>query len=57
MSQLKAEQLSNNDKANIKNVVELNTVKEVSDNEFVVGASVSGANLRCKKSNYFKTIL
>jgi len=29
----------------IKKIVELNSIKEVSDNEFVVGASVSGANL------------
>ena len=29
----------------IKKIVELNSVKEISDNEFMVGASVSGANL------------
>ena len=29
----------------IKKIVELNSIKEISDNEFMVGASVSGANL------------
>ena len=29
----------------IKKIVELNSIKEISDNEFVIGASVSGANL------------
>ena len=29
----------------IKKIVELNTIQEISDNEFVIGASVSGANL------------
>ena len=29
----------------IKKIVELNSIQEVSDNEFVIGASVSGANL------------
>jgi CO/xanthine dehydrogenase FAD-binding subunit len=29
----------------IKKIVELNSIKEISENEFVVGASVSGANL------------
>ena len=29
----------------IKKIVELNSIKEISDNEFTVGASVSGANL------------
>ena len=29
----------------IKKIVELNSIQEISDNEFVIGASVSGANL------------
>ena len=29
----------------IKKIVELNSIKEISENEFVIGASVSGANL------------
>ena len=29
----------------VKKIVELNSIKEISENEFVVGASVSGANL------------
>ena len=33
----------------IKKIVELNSIKEVTDNEFVVGASVSGANLNRNK--------
>ena len=33
----------------IKKIVELNSIKEVTDNEFLVGASVSGANLNRNK--------
>ena len=29
----------------VKKIVELNSIEEVSENEFIVGASVSGANL------------
>ena len=29
----------------VKKIVELNTIDEVSENEFIIGASVSGANL------------
>jgi carbon-monoxide dehydrogenase medium subunit len=33
----------------VKKIVELNDIKEISENEFVVGASVSGANLNRNK--------
>ena len=29
----------------VKKIVELNNIEEISENEFIVGASVSGANL------------
>ena len=33
----------------LKKIVELNTIKEITNNEFVIGASVSGANLNRNK--------
>jgi len=37
----------------VKKIVELNSIEEISENEFIIGASVSGANLNRNKKICF----